>query len=664
VFEPGLRFAALLAFVSFVLLFFLPHDCLGEAIKGRGYEGSIEISPKAGFVIKPEGPFSFNLRFCAENCTIPPGAMLEIIPFGHTDWQSRFVIPRISLSCAGIEKRADVVVDPFYSALEAGEQGAPFRFLVRFHDGLEGGDVFRFNYDIPKIYRPYYGLAGLCRPSFQVSLLDKDGNIVHRYPTPVWKVAPVPAKELNILVPSQAQVGEDVTLLVAFSGMDGLPVYDDMGEVRLDLPKDVVGGNASIRIGASDKGRKEIKVRFTGAGFFRITAKSDKGFEATSNPIRVGKEGQYQALWGDLHKHSDYSWDSRNISNNVCLRPQDNLDLARDLALLDFMASTDHGQHDRGFVETKDWRIPQVDMTKDDWERYRADIVAAQRPDIIHFFGYEQRDPRGDTCMIFLDHGRYFIEKGRRLDVSEQWARHRPGELVSIPHFHPLNGIELFDKTSPHETLMEIYSIHGRYEFYRNEQPKVAGRWWHNSHEHNKKGPFVMDLLEKGFRLGLVAAGDHAQPGMWGISGVLAREKTKEAIFEALLARRTYASTGARILVDFRVGGLLMGEEKRVSSNDPVQGKRTIAVELHAPGKIQSVEVIRNGAVLFRKEIALPDWQGEFLDLESLDTISKVRPLNGERSTYYYLRITQEDGHMVWTSPVFFLPDHEPGGKG
>ena len=266
--------------------------------------------------------------------------------------------------------------------------------------------------------------------------------------------------------------------------------------------------------------------------------------------------------------------------------------------------------------------------------------------------------------MIFLDHGRYFIEKGRRLDVSEQWARHRPGELVSIPHFHPLNGIEHFNKTSPHETLMEIYSIHGRYEFYRNEQPKVAGRWWHNSHEHNKKGPFVLDLLEKGFRLGLVAAGDHAQPGMWGISGVLAREKTKEAIFEALLARRTYASTGARILVDFRVGGLLMGEEKRVSSNDPVQGKRTIAVELHAPGKIQSVEVIRNGAVLFRKEIALPDWQGEFLDLESLDTISKVRPLNGERSTYYYLRITQEDGHMVWTSPVFFLPDHEPGGKG
>src|SRR5207247_269967 len=46
-----------------------------------------------------------------------------------------------------------------------------------------------------------------------------------------------------------------------------------------------------------------------------------------------------------------------------------------------------------------------------------------------------------------------------------------------------------------------------------------------------------------------------------GLTAVWAPELTREALFEALHARRTYATTTARILVDFRVNDAPMGSE-------------------------------------------------------------------------------------------------------
>ena len=92
------------------------------------------------------------------------------------------------------------------------------------------------------------------------------------------------------------------------------------------------------------------------------------------------------------------------------------------------------------------------------------------------------------------------------------------------------------------------------------------------------RGASVQDALALGHRLGFVGGTDnhYAQPGSTrcpkggvdfrdrvtgGLTAVFAPALTSEAILAALRARRCYATTGARMILDFRVEGRPMGEE-------------------------------------------------------------------------------------------------------
>ena len=61
----------------------------------------------------------------------------------------------------------------------------------------------------------------------------------------------------------------------------------------------------------------------------------------------------------------------------------------------------------------------------------------------------------------------------------------------------------------------------------------------------------VDEGLRQGHKFGFVASTDHHAgfPGSYGdgMAAVLAEEKTRESIWEAIKARRTYAVTGDRI---------------------------------------------------------------------------------------------------------------------
>jgi hypothetical protein len=111
---------------------------------------------------------------------------------------------------------------------------------------------------------------------------------------------------------------------------------------------------------------------------------------------------------------------------------------------------------------------------------------------------------------------------------------------------------------------------------------------------------FLADALRRGMRLGFVATSDDhkgrpgaAAPGthVFGVYGgltcVLAKELTREAIFEALRARRCYATTGQRILLDVSCNGHQMGEEFRTTEPP------TIRCRVVGTTGIESVEVLR-----------------------------------------------------------------------
>ena len=121
--------------------------------------------------------------------------------------------------------------------------------------------------------------------------------------------------------------------------------------------------------------------------------------------------------------------------------------------------------------------------------------------------------------------------------------------------------------------------------------------------------------------------------GCPGITGVWAESNTREAIFDALKARRCYGFMGGRITVDFRIDGHWMGEEITVG------GDPAIYYRIEADAPVLSVSIVKN----------CRDWIVLRKKAEQL-----VYDYRQESETdFYYLRVVLEDGRQAWTSPIW-----------
>ncbi len=217
------------------------------------------------------------------------------------------------------------------------------------------------------------------------------------------------------------------------------------------------------------------------------------------------------------------------------------------------------------------------------------------------------------------------------------------------------------------EPVVEITSNHGVYETYDLEHV-IAG--WAKTPVGDRNALTPKTILERGktkprnmvgkvdrtslqyglgqgHRFAFVGSSD-SHNGLagykTGMTGIYARELTREAIFEAWRARRVYAVRGGwRIQVDFRVNGVFMGGET-VS-----RGKPRVRVAIKGTAPIEKVELVRNNRYIHsRTGDGSPDLNFEYVDMA---------PLKGR--SYYYLRVYQKDGGYAWASPVWV---NSPGG--
>jgi len=165
-------------------------------------------------------------------------------------------------------------------------------------------------------------------------------------------------------------------------------------------------------------------------------------------------------------------------------------------------------------------------------------------------------------------------------------------------------------------------------------------------------GRHLQDILERGFRYGTAGSTDShytyhrhhlsapQHPNLTGYMGVLAAELSREAIFEALRNRRVFATSGPRFSIDFRVNGHMMGEE---FTAQPGEDQVKIEARVESLSPIERVEVVKNARTI-------ESWEGSGLTMtRSLsDRLEEGREFN-----YYYLRVTTEDDHFAWSSPVW-----------
>jgi len=385
--------------------------------------------------------------------------------------------------------------------------------------------------------------------------------------------------------------------------LTGLP-----GEYR--FKKSDAGAHTFRGISAGDAGVTRVRVKVAGAPVECVSTPMVSDF-----PMRV--------FFGDLHCHHNLD---RGPSGAEALYEH-----ARDFAGLDFVAMTDYDAHKLECREvTRRWNEPGrfVTLFAEEWsDRESAD----------HRNVYYRGDPGDITC------------KAR--DSAGLFERFRGQEVLIVPHTPNIDCLVGWKHTdwSRHDRklqrLVEICQIRGDCE-----EEGLTGARPMGGH-----GSSARSALARGLRLGFVGGSDTHRgtpggpghrlhplaestgPPRWGETAVLAESLTREAVFDALRARRCYATTGARILLWVEVNGRPMGSE--------ITGKLRVGdvrIRFHAEEAVSEIAVIKNGAVWrrfagFGRDGELALWDESVL----------------EGMNYYYVRLTQEDGHRAWSSPVW-----------
>ncbi|HUW95347.1 MAG TPA: DUF3604 domain-containing protein [Anaerolineae bacterium] len=159
-----------------------------------------------------------------------------------------------------------------------------------------------------------------------------------------------------------------------------------------------------------------------------------------------------------------------------------------------------------------------------------------------------------------------------------------------------------------------------------------------------RREDFEADILKNGWSaghiLGVVAGTDNhiAAPG-WrqGVTAILSPELTRDALFDALLSRHTYATTHGDILLHFFGDGEMQGTV--LSARKSVEFSGEI---VSTSGGISLVELVDNGEVSAK-------WEPDQASSLRFETTAEV----GEEPHFFYVRVTLDNGHQAWSSPIW-----------
>ena len=501
--------------------------------------------------------------------------------------------------------------------------------------------------------------------------VDGDGDGVRELiaESPAVDVLPGPPARLLLHLPSTARPGDEIRLTAALVDAAGNGWPAAAGALELRLPAGVnladpktdsvadVERIVSLALAVEERGQLVVPLRLSGeaAGVMRVRgrlegAAAGPGFEAESNPLVVAPAGR-RILWADLQNHSGLSDGSAT--------PDDLLRYAREVAALDAAAVTDHDH----------WGMRFMDGEPSIWRRTLDAADARNDPGrFVALAGYEWTNwVEGHRHVVFFEPtaeaaaGLLLSSIDERYDDPlELWAGLEDARVLTFAH-HSAGAPIATDWSSPPpagvEPVTEIVSVHGSSE--AADSPGMVVR-------NALAGNFVRDALDRGYRLGFVGSSDghDGHPGLGhlaspsgGVAAILSDEVTRQGIYEALLARRTYATNGPRIVVrasyaGWPIGADITAEAAAAGAVGPIAGvpETTLVVRAIAPGEIARIEVVsRQGAA------GAGALTGEALCGEGERECSLTVPLPGfQAGGYLYLRVVQKDGGAAWTSPFFF----------
>jgi hypothetical protein len=428
----------------------------------------------------------------------------------------------------------------------------------------------------------------------------------------------LPGKASRLVVVLEAKPRPDGTVYLAVRAEDDFgncaPIPD--GELRLEssdpafivpasLPRET-DGPFSARIDT-------CRVTKPGTYYLRVSAPqsglaAESSFTSTELPLPI--------YFGDLHGHTSLS-DGLGSGDGYFQH-------ARNVSFCDLVSLTDHNRFDQVIIDlTEKYNEPGRFVTL--FGRERGDAHGhrnfySTRADIVTACG------SGDLWECCRTHGKNVLMIPHHTNSATK-------------HHWKQADFERYDPVC--ERLIEIVQNRGSFESDEIGGPVFDGGY----------GASARHALLKGRRFGFVGGSDthRGQPGgpshplgpyyyRWrpitGITAAAMPTLTREDLWHALWDRRTYTTTGPRILLDFQVNGHPMGSEI------PACGAVEITGFVAAAGPLAGVDIIRDGAVCYTGE-------GDG------GRVARIRCTDTRPGEFYYLRARQKDDHHAYSSPVW-----------
>ena len=486
----------------------------------------------------------------------------------------------------------------------------------------------------------------------------------------------------SVTIPANKVTGDKLTVTVSgtdskgtsFIGTAEIPVLDEPvitnvkpaqgaqtgAEKRPEISAEIsnAGENASVTMTVNsekvDAAYANGKVTYTPAadmadGKVTVTVtvkRADKKETSKTWSFTIG-EATFQRYFGQLHSHTQYSDGAGSLDSALAY-----VKALPDNANVDFVAFTDHSNYfDSKNNPNVEAALYDTSLVKDSdpshsWATYKNTVAAfnaANAGKMVAIAGFEMTWSGGpghintfNTPGIVSRNNTTLNNKTKDAGLQAYYKLLSQTEGAnSISQFnHPGttfgNFIDFGYWDAVVDTRMYMVEV-------GNGEGQIGAGGYYPSYEQ-----YIM-ALDKGWHVAPTNNQDNHK-GKWGNANdardvILTDDFTEDGIYAALRARRMYATEDKNLDLDYTVNGNMMGSiidvpEKlnfEISFNDPDRTDSIAKVEL----------VVNSGKVAYTWDSAA--------DLAKGSVSVELAP----EYTYYFVRVTEGDGDLAVTAPVW-----------
>ena len=420
-----------------------------------------------------------------------------------------------------------------------------------------------------------------------------------------------------------SNAGENASVTMTVNGTEVKTTYAD-GKVTYTPAADMADGKVTVTVTVKRADEKETSKTWS---------------------FTIG-EATFQRYFGQLHSHTQYSDGAGSLESAL-----DYVKKLPDSANVDFVAFTDHSNYfDKSGAANPEGALYDMsqatEYSQETWKAYK-DAVAAFNAEnagsMVAIAGFEMTWSGGpghintfNTPGIVSRNNTTLNNKTKDAGLQAYYKLLSQTEGVdSISQFnHPGttfgNFIDFGYWDAVVDTRMYMVEV-------GNGEGQIGAGGYYPSYEQ-----YIM-ALDKGWHVAPTNNQDNHK-GRWGNANdardvILTDDFSESGIYAALRARRMYATEDKNLELDYTVNGNMMGSiidvpEKlnfEISFNDPDRTDSIAKVEL----------VVNSGKVAYTWDSAA--------DLTKGSVSVELAP----EYTYYFVRVTEGDGDLAVTAPVW-----------